>query len=352
MLKFELEKIDLTGEDIVEIVNEVENYTFKGFDMGEEELRDISDYLDGLNISFKITGVNMLQYTIISTLRNVVSEIVVEEFTKFTNVNLGSKELNDEYTRLVAECFKIKDILKNKYKFDDELLEYIEPMTKTVDIRFSMTIKEFLRFVNTCSRYDELIDIIVSMDSVEELEGLLYIRTELAGRKDLFLRNKISKDVREELNVNENKVKLLSRKDKKVQIIEKVSTICIGSYVSFRNIVTNTKNFNIRLENPKHVDSDDSIPINIILPEEYSSIDINDINLIDKYIYGWICLINRIHLEKDYYEGKTILCHLGCFGVIFRMNNSCELYNEVRRNVKICKEARNLISDINKKIIQ
>lgn len=349
MLKFELESIDLNKKEIKEIISLVENYTYKGFDMGEEEVRDIGDYLDGFNISFKIFGLNILQYTMISTLRNVVKGVLDSKTISFANVNLGSEELNKEYTRLIKECIKIRNILKDKYSFDENTISYIEPMTRTIDMRFSMSIKEFLRFVNTCSKYDELIDIVIPIYQEDRLEGILDIRTDVAGQKDLFLRNKVEASIREELIMNDSKVSIVSRTRDNIRLLNKMSVLCMGSYVAFRNITTNTKNFNIKLENPKHVDNDISININIIIPEEYSTLEEDDMNLIDKYIYGWICLINRIHLDRDYYEGKVILCHLGCFGVVFRMNNSCGIYNKLRHNYRIGKEAVDLMNNINKK---
>lgn len=295
-----------------------------------EEIRNISDQLDSFNITFELLGVNMLQYTIISTFRNILINVLDKDYAMFKTINLESEELNDEYNKLLAECLLIRSMLKDKYGFSDDLIEYIEPMTQLVDLRISMTTREFLRFVNTCSKYDELIDIVIALYDIDELNLLLSRRTELATQKDLFMRYLIDNVTRD--YIIDNKLYVLSNMEHVKRSIDfgynvKVSSLGFGSYIAFREIATSLPNFNIKLENPKHVENNGTIPIVVKIANEYSDLGDEDKKIIDKYIYRWICLINRFHLETEVFDERALLCHLGCFGTVFRMNNELKEYN-------------------------
>lgn len=343
-MKFKVENLELSINEITDLFEDKVEYNLETIE--GEEARDISDILDSYNITFELTGVNMLQYTIISTFRRILIDILDKDYVVFDTVNLESEELNCEYNKLIDECLSIRSMLKDKYKFSEDLIEYIEPMTKLIDLRISMTIKEFLRFVNTCSKYDELIDILISIyeNDNAELNLLLMMRSEVATQKDLFMRNLLDDVTRD--YVIDNKLHVLSDINH-IKISSdfgynvKVSSVGFGSYKAFREIATKLPNFNIKLENPKHVDNDSNIPIVVKIADEYSKLSEEHMKLIDKYIYKWICLINRFYLETDVFDERALLCHLGCFGTVFRMNNELKEYNPYP--IRLNKEAEGIL---------
>lgn len=343
-MKFKLINLELSINEITYLFEERVEYNLD--EMREDKLRDILDVLDSYNITFELTSVNMLQYTIITTFRRILIDVLDKKYPVFNTLNLESEELNCEYNELIAECLSIRYVLKDKYNFSEDLIEYIEPMTKLIDLRISMTIKEFLIFVNTCSKYDELKDIIKSIyeNDNAELNLLLMMRSEVVTQKDLFMRNLLDDATRD--YIIDNKLYVLSdinhvKRSSDFGYSVKVSSAGFGSYKAFREIAIKLPNFSIKLENPKHVGNDSTIPIIVKIDDEYSKLSEEHVKLIDNYIYRWICLINRFHLETDVFDERALLCHLGCFGTVFRMNNELKEYNPYP--IRLNKEAEGIL---------
>jgi hypothetical protein len=83
--------------------------------------------------------------------------VVVPRSSTFKNFKIITKErklefeepcfeneyLKTEYNILIDKYKEIRRILKDKYNVDKKTLEYLEPMSRLLDIRMSMTIKEF-----------------------------------------------------------------------------------------------------------------------------------------------------------------------------------------------------------------
>lgn len=293
-------------------------------------VNDVLSNLDMYNITVRFTDITMIQYTLLLTIKDVNPRLIKQKDIKFGKLINEDDKINNEYNRLIS---KYIDLRKKLDLFSDTILEALEPGSRLVDVEICLSIKDLIRFINVCSKYDELIDLIVVLTNNEITEKIVSLSFKInnTNNYDLYMRNEISKDIREELIVENNKLFILSDIEYVNKSIEegnahsKISILTYGNYLEIRDLTNKLLNVNLKLENPKLVDKG-NYSIDIILPEEFYMISDEDlINELDGYIYDWISLIKNIQKE-EYYYNDILSCHLGCFANIFTMNNTINDY--------------------------
>lgn len=293
-------------------------------------IRDILDNMGMYNITIRLYDINMLQYTLITTIKNNNVRVMNPNEITFDTVDLYDETLEKEYYRLISQYME----LRNELSFlSNKMLENLEPNTRLVNIELCMSIKEFIEFLILCSKYDELMDIVLAVSNNEVLEGLVTILWSLKlSTEDLYMRMKIDNEIRNELSTN-TKLVILSNSDFiKKNINEgnpnvKLTLLSYGNFLTIRDVSSKTSNIDIKLENPKFINREEN-PIDVILPNEFGLLLNEDqFNKVDKYIYDWVVFINKLEAdEKHYYYNDILACYLGCFGNVFRMNNTIEDY--------------------------
>lgn len=319
--------------------NEIENIALTLLNLSEQEqktfidnkrIRDILDDLLSYNITFRLENINMLQYTLLLSIRELDIEFV--KSIGFEAIEFDDDGLNAEYDKLVCRACDICKLLETVYSFDQNTLDYILPNSKLVSIRLSVSMKEFIELIHTCSKYDELMNIVLAISNNISLEKIVTVSNSLYDfihTDDLFMRVNIPEDIREDLTTHGSNLMIITNIDyirnqiNKGDVDVKMSTLAHCSLVAFRDLSRRSYNFNMRLENFKYNRINQN---EIILPEEYSKIDEDDLNLIDKYIYDWIVFINKINDRCEYYFNELSLCGLGCFGHVVRMNGKIRHY--------------------------
>ena len=329
--------IDLTKNILIDYMD-----ILKGEEYSKSEKRDVIDELDMRNITFILRGINMLQYTILTAFKNY-KLISIERKMEFEYPDFENEYLENEYKELIKTYKEIRKVLKNKYKVSKKIIEYFEPMSRLIDIKVSMTLKEFMVFIKTCNKYDELIDISVGIDDDEMLSNFFTV-LENVKTEELFLRHGFNKlDLEEGFKVLSNTRFIydsLVKNNKRV----KVSCIAYMSFVAFRDINNTPVNFNMRLENLKYIKEDG---IRIIAFDKLPDLEEDDLNLIDKYLYDWLVFHRKV--RNGIQQSEVVnLCTLGCFGNIVGMNSMYSDYDKLRTrlNRKRYCESKNIIENI------
>lgn len=353
MTYIELEHCDLYDAELEGILLSLNNLAEKEQKTYEENkrIRNILDDLSMYNITFRLEDINMLQYTLLSSI--MYSDIQYIRSVGYETVEFNNEEMNDRYDELLVKAQDIIHLLTEKYKFNFETIEYVLPNSMCVDIRMSISIKEFIELIHTCSKYDELMNIVLAISEHEILEQVVTVANSLYDfihTEDVFIRTNISDVVREDLTTHGTNLMVLSNTDFiKEQIMEgnfeiKMSTIAHCSLVAFRDLVG--RNLDVKLENfkYKHITQNE-----ILLPDEYGDIEEDDLNLIDKYIYDWVVFIDDLENSGEYYSTELTLCNLGCFGHIIKINAKIWEYFYLER-FNIIPEVEELISSLTLKI--
>ena len=322
--------IQLINLDIpVENLNIITKYINEQ-ETNSKYINDMLSSLDMYNITVRFNDITMMQYTLLLTIKDINPRLIKQRDIKFGKLINEDSKINDEYNRLIS---KYIDLRKKLDLFSDTVLEALEPGSRLVDVEICLSIKDLIGFINVCSKYDELIDLIVVLTNNEITEKVVSLSFKInnSNNYDLYMRNEIAKDIREELTVDSNKLIILSDIEYVNKSIEegnaysKISILTYGNYLEIRDLTNKLLNVNLKLENPKLVDKV-NYSIDIILPEEFYMIsDENLINELDGYIYDWVSLIKNIQKE-EYYYNDILSCHLGCFANIFTMNNSVNDY--------------------------
>ena len=69
----------------------------------------------------------------------------------------------------------------------------------------------------------------------------------------------------------------------------------------------------------------------VVLPRSYAEIECDLANKIDQYIYNWYMLVYNLKTEEGT-EHIQMLCCLGCFNHVFKMNVPIYSYFEMDTN--------------------
>ena len=179
MTYIELEHCDLYDAELEGILLSLNNLAEKEQKTYEENkrIRNILDDLSMYNITFRLEDINMLQYTLLSSI--MYSDIQYIRSVGYETVEFNNEEMNDRYDELLVKAQDIIHLLTEKYKFNFETIEYVLPNSMCVDIRMSISIKEFIELIHTCSKYDELMNIVLAISEHEILEQVVTVANSL-----------------------------------------------------------------------------------------------------------------------------------------------------------------------------
>jgi hypothetical protein len=235
------------------------------------------------------------------SMQNITLSLIDSDVVKFKNIEFPNEELKKEYDRLINQYNSFSDILE----MSDELLQYIQPNSRLVNVIISLSIKEFVFFILECSKYDELIDIIVLLSNFDEvLENLVTMSMSLRDMMyvdDIFIRMQLDEDNRRllldsgiiNINVvsNEEYIKHCLENEK---FSVKISTLGVCSLVAYRDIVNSIPKQQIKIEN--FFDLINQEYMSLTFPKEYLQLDEYVSNALDGYIYDWYLLLDELKL--------------------------------------------------------
>ena len=342
--------------DVVGVLNGLIHKEDRNHD-DHKRIKNILDDLDSFNISFILEDINMVMYTMLLSMKNASVRLIESQEISFKELVFPNEDIENDYVRLITQCVEIHDLLKNKYHMSDEEIEYLYPNSKLVNVRVSLSIKELVYFIITCGKYNETLDIILLFSNYDKLmESIVTLSMaliDLIKVDDLFIRLKLDEENRRMiLDSTAVNIHMVSNEDyidycMKMNNNEvKLSTIGACSSVAYRYIVSNIPKQDIKIENFN--DFIDQEYFGIILPRIYTEVDVDDANLIDGYIYDWYLLVNKY---KDFleYESEAVLCCLGCFNNIFKMNTP--IYNYFELDVNELSEVEELMNIVQTKLL-
>lgn len=321
--------------DVADVLLEITHKEEKSFD-DIRRIRNILDDLESFNLTFILEDVDMITYTTLLSMRQI-SVGLMENDIAFKTIEFPSEKQLLEYERLIKEYVEIQKELKSQYNMSRKEIEYLEPNSKLVNVRVSVSITELFYFILLCAKYDENMDVIVALSNFDELtEKLVTIAmsiNDIINTDDLFIRLKLDDENREYLldAVGEN-IRIISNEEyidycMKNNLCEvKLSTIGSCSMVAYREFVENTPKQSIKLENM--YDFVNQEQFRVVLPRKYMEIEGELANKIDQYIYNWYLLVYSLKTEPDS-EYLQMLCCLGCFNNIFKMNAPIYSYFEI-----------------------
>ena len=331
-MKLIAENIDFYPEtliDVVDIVNELIHKEDRNFD-DIKRIKNIIDDLDSFNMTLILQDIDMVKYSMLLSMNHVNVERIDNDEIKFEELDLVDTELNHVYSRLIQQYLAFEEILG----FESRLMEYLQPNSRLVDVRISMSIKDFIYFSLTCSKYDELLDVNVLLSNFDDLlEKLVTISMSLYDMisvDDLFIRMTLDEENRKSiLDSGSININVISNEEYINHCIDnyqcdvKLSTIGSCSLVAYRELVSSIPKQQIKIENLFDLIGQEYI--SITFPKEFSGIESNLLNALDGYLYEWYTLVDKLS-KKEGMELKAMLCCLGCFSNIFKMNTAIENY--------------------------
>lgn len=355
-MKLRAENLDIYPDTLLDVVNitrdiiQKEDRTFDD----NRRIKNILDDLDSFNMTIEIQDIDMIQYSMLLSMNNITVELIENNNIKFKTIEFPNEELKNEYERLINQYNVFSELLD----LPDLLLQYMQPNSRLVDVRISMSIKDFVSFILACSKYDETLDLIVLISDFDDvLENLVTMSMSLRDMvyvDDLFIRMQLDEENRRamldsgviNINVvsNEDYIQHCMEKDK---VDVKLSTIGTCSLVAYRDIVSKIPKQQIKIEN--FFDLINQEYMSLTFPIEYLQLDEDVSNAIDGYIYDWYSLLYELK-KYDGTELETMLCCLGCYSNIFKMNTMLDNYFMLLYNSELS-EVKDLMNVLGQKIM-
>lgn len=330
-MKLMAENIDIFPETLIDVIDVTQEIIYKE-DRNHDDnkrIRNIIDDLDSFNMSLVIQDIDMIKYSMLLSIDCITVELL-EKNIEFKQMDFNDECMNNEYNRLIKQY----ETLSSLIDMPDQLLQYIQPNSRLVDIRISMSVKDFIYFILTCSKYDELLDIDVLISDYDNLLNKLVTLSislnDMYNTDDLFIRMQLDGDNRKMIldsgNVN---IVVVSNEEyvnhciinNKLDI--KLSTVSSCSLVGYRELLKLLPNNHIKIEN--FFDLIEQEYISLTLPIEYLNINEDISNAINGYIYDWYLLFDKIK-NSDNLELEAMLCCLGCFSNICKINTPIKNY--------------------------
>lgn len=301
----------------------------------ESTVKKILQKLDYFYLTFTLDNIDSLQDLLLSSIRHIhykSHDSNVLSFAKLQSVE-EDMEIGLLYETLKMNSVSLANKLLEEWDGVEESIEtdidYILPLAVNKNCVCSMSITEFLRFVQTCFKYDELADIVDALLKTENetIDDLIYISNDLIKGDELFLLEPIDEIVKGDISdtgklstvVETNMDDIMDDFDLPKQI--DLHTVSSVSIVTFKHLLNSEIRNKVMMENIyKTLEDSNDIDINIALPQplilsEYCTTDINDI--VDLSI-GLMNLIN----ERTGNIRDMLLVQLGSFMKYFRYSNN------------------------------
>jgi hypothetical protein len=331
-MKLFAENIDFYPDTLIDIIDILLDLTNKEERSFEEikRIKNIVDDLDSFNMTVTLQDIDMLKYTLLLSFDNITVDLVEDDDMRFKEIEFENSKNVEKYNRLITQYKAFEEILG----LEDKLMQYIQPNSRLVNARVSMSVKDFVYFALLCSKYDELLDINVLLSNFDDLlEKLVTVSLALYNLyfvDDLFIRVGLDEENRKSLlDSGTINACIVSNEEYIQHCIDtfkasvKLSVIGSCSLVAYREIVDYLPKQQIKIENISGMIQQEYI--SLTFPREFSEIDPNVANALDGYVYEWYQFIDE--LKKDDEEKNNILlCCLGCFSSVFKMNTAIENY--------------------------
>ena len=335
-----IENCDFFEDALVEVMHVLNGLITKEDRNYEDDkrIRNLLDELDNFNLTFILEDVDMMSYTMLLSMKNIsVAKIEILGETAFKELEFPNDELEQKYISLITQCVDIRRMLKLKYNMVDKEIEYLEPNSILTSARLSMSIKGLFYFIASCSKYNELIDINILFSDYDALmESIVTVAmsiSDLMVVDDIFMRTRLDEYNRKMvLESTDAPIFMISDEEYIRYCMEmnnnSVMLSIIGpcSLVAYREILENIPKQDIKIENFN--DFIDQENFGISLPSVYKSVERDDANVLDGYIYDWYLLVYKLK-EFEGYDMEKVLCCLNCFVNVFKMNTPIYNYFEI-----------------------
>lgn len=336
MVKVDVKNIDLAPNDLFDFYKMVESIMMRDIDPSSKDLktmRDIIDILSVYNIFLEIYDLNMMEFQVLNSIKELKFNIIRTK-VEYGNLNTENEELRNEYHRLTEQCKSI--IHRLDHDVSPMSLEFIEPNSKLLDVSISLSIKELMEILCLCLKYDEMLHFIVGVSNNELMEVLISFTNlikdlGILNTEEVYMRYQLDEGKRELLSggvpmvlTDEEFVKKLVNEDNYYDL--KVSMLVSLSNVAVRNIKKPYRNLNIKMENPKYIKVEECYN-NLVLPVDFLSLDDYTFNELDKYVYDWFVLTQKLLEEENMYDIN--ICKLGCCKNIVNINGTVFDYDKL-----------------------
>ena len=147
------ENIDIFPETLIDVIDVTQEIIYKE-DRNHDDnkrIRNIIDDLDSFNMSLVIQDIDMIKYSMLLSIDCITVELL-EKNIEFKQMDFNDECMNNEYNRLIKQYEAISSLI---YYMPDQLLQYIQPNSRLVDIRISMSVKDLIFYIQS-STLDKL----------------------------------------------------------------------------------------------------------------------------------------------------------------------------------------------------
>lgn len=334
ILRMDLEKhmLDNIVDDIESNKNRVD--TVHTASQYESLIKKTMQKLDYVFLSFEIDGINSVQDLLLSSIRHIHYKSFNYEQLYFEDLESASEdqEIDILYNTLKLNVAILTNNLINEFKEMDfgimNDLEYIMPLSLKKKCVCTMSVAEFVKFIQTCFKYDELsniVDVLLSLDN-EIIEDLVYISNDLTKGDELFLLEPIDDVVKGEITDTGKLSSIIETDIDKIpddfDLPKQIDlhTVSCSSIVTFKKMLNSDIRNKIMMENIyKTLIDDKDVDVNIALSQLLMiSEHFSEIEQLVELSISLINLINeRTHNIKD-----MILVQLGSFMKYHRYSNN------------------------------
>lgn len=334
ILRMDLEKhmLDNIVDDIESNKNRVD--TVHTASQYESLIKKTMQKLDYVFLSFEIDGIDSVQDLLLSSIRHIHYKSINYEQLYFEDLESASEdqEIDILYNTLKLNVAILANNLIDEFKEMDfgimNDLEYIMPLSLKKKCVCTMSIAEFVKFIQTCFKYDELsniVDVLLSLDN-EIIEDLVYISNDLTKGDELFLLEPIDDVVKGEITDTGKLSSIIETDIDKIpddfDLPKQIDlhTVSCSSIVTFKKMLNSDIRNKIMMENiyKTLIDGED-VNVNIALSQLLMiSEHFSEIEQLVELSISLINLINeRTHNIKD-----MLLVQLGSFMKYYRYSNN------------------------------
>lgn len=334
ILRMDLEKhmLDNIVDDIESNKNRVD--TVHTASQYESLIKKTMQKLDYVFLSFEIDGIDSVQDLLLSSIRHIHYKSINYEQLYFEDLESASEdqEIDILYNTLKLNVAILANNLIDEFKEMDfgimNDLEYIMPLSLKKKCVCTMSIAEFVKFIQTCFKYDELsniVDVLLSLDN-EIIEDLVYISNDLTKGDELFLLEPIDDVVKGEITDTGKLSSIIETDIDKIpddfDLPKQIDlhTVSCSSIVTFKKMLNSDIRNKIMMENIyKTLIDDEDVNVNIALSQLLMiSEHFSEIEQLVELSISLINLINeRTHNIKD-----MLLVQLGSFMKYYRYSNN------------------------------
>lgn len=310
----------------------------------DDEMRAfVSHSLDYKNICFKLEGINKLQLMLIKSMEAYGLNVADRNDLRNTNPEFCKLQTDNEdiqayYHTLIKNTKGLCKMLQEE-NFDVEL-SYILPLSTLCDVYVDMSVRNFLRFIQTCIKYKELYAIFECIQDAKIVDDLLHLSYEYSPNLetgfDLYLNELVDPIPRGDVTdkeLNNPPVVFETPLDKIAEVAKATGDVVAGkmtlnsvmtcSYACYDGLLNLGHSKRIKIENPLQVmNSPECYDINVTLPQ--SILQSKHVDLVYDILNGWVKLINLINnIDVDVFA-DALLAQVGAMMIVYKHTTTIE----------------------------